>query len=356
MIVSASRIHSHLISALSFILCVANFVSAQTEDRVLARVNGRAITQKEVDKTVVAQTLPLEEKLYAIRKAALENLIISRLLEDEAKKRGISIASLRRELSAGPVAVSDSQVEEAYAENSSFFASMSPDEAKERLRLDLESQQRMKNYRTAIAKLRAAAKIDIVLDEPRLPPLAGDATAHSLGSENAPVTIIEYSDFECGYCRAVQPAIKQVLQSYQRDVRLVFKHLPLQIHENALPAAQAAVCAGEQNVFWPFHDAVFALEALDRKSLETVATRVGVNLSDFKSCSSSERAAARVQMDMREANQLGISSTPTFIINGRIARGALTFDQFKTIIEEELKSAGISSKPQPQPARKGLDR
>jgi protein-disulfide isomerase len=337
-------------------LCLAVFANAQTEDRVLARVNGRAITQKEVDKNVVAQTLPLEEKLYAIRKVALENLITSRVLEDEAKKKGISVAKLRQELSAGPVLVTEAQVEQAYAENSSFFASMSPDEAKERLRLDLESQQRMTHYRTALAKLKASANVEIVLDQPRLPGVPGDATAPRSGPDNAPVTIIEYSDFECTYCRGVQPALKQVLQSFKEQVRLVFKHLPLDVHEHALSAAQAAVCAAQENKFWPFHDALFASDTLDRNSLEAAAISAGVDLSHFTSCLSSETSDSYVRLHMREANQLGVTSTPTFLINGRIARGALTFEQFKTIIEEELRSAGVSSKPQPQPARKGLDR
>jgi protein-disulfide isomerase len=326
----------------------AGAVRAQTDDSVLATVNGRAIRQKEVDKAVVAQTLPLEEKLYAIRKAALENLIISRVLEDEAKKRGITVAALREQLSAGPVEVTEAQVEAAYVENASFFASISPDEAKERLRLDLQSQKRMEHYRAGIEKLKAAARVEVILDHPRVPQVSADPAAPSRGPANAAVTIVEYSDFECPYCRSVQTSLEQVLRLYEKDVRLVFKHLPLRIHEHAFPAALAAVCAARQDKFWRYHDALFASQELDRQTLEALAKTTGLDVPQFNMCLSSDEASVYVQRDAREAFQLGINSTPTFIINGRIARGALTFDEFQTIIDQELRSSGSDPKPQPQ--------
>ena len=356
MVLSPSRAQLILVLESVILLGVVDVVRAQTEERVLATVNGHPITQKEVDKTVVAQTLPLEEKLYAIRKAALENLIISRVLEDEAKKRGITVAALREQLSAGPVQVSEAQVEAAYAENASFFASISPDEAKERLRLDLQSQKRMENYRAAIEKLVTTARVDILLDQPRLPEDSKDPAAPSRGPANSRVTIVEYSDFECPYCRSVQSSIDQVLKSYQKKVRLVFKHVPLRIHEHAFSAAVAAFCAGEQGKFWTYHNALFASQELGGDTLKGLAKRENLDLQKFGTCLASDEAAAYVQQNAREAFELGINSTPTFVINGRVARGALTFDEFKTIIDEELKSFGTGSKQKVQAPRKGIDR
>ena len=128
--------------------------SAQTPDTVLASVNGREITLKQVDDSVKPQIYPLQQQLYAIRKAALENLVTSRILESEAKARGVSIDELRKQLTLGEIKVTRAQVEEAYTQNASFFASMSPDEAQERLRLDLENQARMKHYRAGLEALR----------------------------------------------------------------------------------------------------------------------------------------------------------------------------------------------------------
>lgn len=325
----------------------------QAQDVPVATVNGRSITQREVDSLVVAQTLPLEEKLYAIRKAALENLITSRVLEDEATKRGILVGELRRQLAAGEVEVTSNEVEAAYAENASFFASISPDEAKERLRLDLANQKRMQNYRVALVRLRQAAKIELLLQEPRVLTLAGNSVSSSLGPADAAVTVVEYSDYECPYCRQAQSVLKQIITAFDQKIRVVFKHLPLQIHKNAFPAAQAAFCASQQGMFWQYHDALFSGDSITPTYLNRIAANLGLNLSRFNECIDSEAARTAVRLDVHEANQLGINSTPAFIINGKLVRGAISFEEFKAIVERELKTAQDSSQPQqPQPARK----
>src|SRR6185503_9205547 len=121
----------------SFILLFTASALGQTPDAVLASVDRAEITLKQVDDSVATRIYPLQQQLYAVRKAALENLLTAKLLESEATARGISIEELRRQLTLGDINVTRAQVEEAYAQNASFFASMSPDEARERLRLDL---------------------------------------------------------------------------------------------------------------------------------------------------------------------------------------------------------------------------
>jgi protein-disulfide isomerase len=134
----------------------------------------------------------------------------------------------------------------------------------------------------------------------------------------------------------VQATLKQVLESYGKDVRLVFKHLPLEGHRNALPAARAAYCAGEQDRFWQFHDALFAAERLSPAVLEQVATDHGLGLTRFKACLNSEQSRAAVVRDMETARSFRIDSTPSFLINGKLVRGALSFAEFQKIIEREL--------------------
>src|SRR5215207_1477131 len=139
----------------SFLILLAGAVAcAQTSETVVATVNQIEITQKQVDDSVAAQIYPLQQQLYAIRKAALENLVTSKILESEATPRGVPIEEIRQQLTRGEINVTRAQVEEAYKQNASFFASMSPDEARERLRLDLENQARMKHYRTGLEALR----------------------------------------------------------------------------------------------------------------------------------------------------------------------------------------------------------
>jgi predicted DsbA family dithiol-disulfide isomerase len=347
------RLPQRLSAVVLLAFALGSAVNGQTGERVLAEINGKRITFEEVERLVIAQTLPLEEKLYAIRKAALENVITGRVLEDEAKKRGISVAELRKQLMAGEVEVSQKQVEEAYAENASFFASMSPDEAKERLRLDLENQQRMQNYRTRLAELRAGAKVELFLNEPRLPLIVDDRSAASTGPADAAITLVEFSDFQCPYCRDVQTTLRQVLQRYGKQIRLVFKHLPQLGSTHAFLASQAAYCASEQSKFWQYHDALFATNDLTNESLDKIARDIGLNLSLFQKCLSADSSAAAIRANLREASQLGINSTPTFVINGRVIRGAADLSVFTLIFDSELSSAKTSSQFRTsQPARK----
>ena len=316
---------------------VVAIARGQTPDTVVATVNGVPITQKQVDDSITTRIYPLQQQLYAIRKAALENLIVSRLLDVEAKARGVSIDELRRQLTQGEISVTRAQVEQAFTQNASFFASMSPDEARERLRLDLENQARMKHYRAGLERLRTKWTIAMSLAEPAVALRLDDGTSPAVGAVRPAVTIVEFSDFECRFCREVQPALKQLLESYAKDVRLVFKHLPLEGHRNAVSAARAAYCAGEQDRFWQFHDALFAAESLSPGVFDRIAAELGLAAERFKACVSSEQSRAAVVRDMETARSFRIDSTPSFLVNGKLIKGALSFAEFQKIVERELK-------------------
>jgi predicted DsbA family dithiol-disulfide isomerase len=322
-----------------WLLLLGTSVLAQAPETVLASVNGSEITLKQVDESVAAQVYPLQQQLYAIRKAALENLLIARVLENEATTRGVSIDELRRQLTLGEISVSRAQVEEAYIRNASFFATMSPDEARERLRLDLENQARMKHYRAGLEALRKkwTSKLNFAL--PAVFSELDDGISPAEGSTNAAVTIVAFSDFECRYCRDVHVTLKQVMQSYGRHVRLVFKHLPLEGHRNSLPAARAAYCAGEQDRFWQFHDALFASEQLSAAVFDEIAAELGLGMQQFRACQNSEHSRSAVIKDLELARLFRIESTPSFIVNGKLIKGALSFSDFQKVIERELNES-----------------
>ena len=312
---------------------------AQTGGSAPAVVNGRRIALQEVDDSILPQLLPLQRQIYELRRKALDNLISGVILEAEAERRGVTVEELRRRLTDVKVAVPPAEVEKLYAENASALAAMSPDEARERIRLDLESQARMRHYLDALSKLREGARVEIHLEEVRLPVTVG-GPAFTRGPEGAPVTIVEFSDFQCPYCRAVQPALKQVIEGYGGNVRLVFKHLPLtDIHPQAMPAALAAFCAGEQDAFWQYHDALFASDDLSPAWLDKTAARLGLNLPRFKSCLGSEKARSAISRDAREARGLGINGTPTFVINGKLFQiqpGSPAWTQLKAELNRTL--------------------
>lgn len=323
------------------VLLLAGSAFSQTPETAVASVNNVEITQKQVDDSVSARIYPLQQQLYAIRKAALENLVTTRLLENEAAARGVSIEELRRQLTQGDVNVTRTQVEEAYTQNASFFAAMSPDEARERLRLDLENQERMKHYRAGLDALRKKWTVRFNFAPPAFVTGLDDGVSPAKGSKNAPVTIVEFSDFECPYCKAAQRSLKQVLESYGNEVRLVFKHLPLEGHRNSLPAARAAYCAAEQDRFWQFHDALFGAKELSPAVFGQIASELGLGRSKFQDCLDSEQSRTAIVKDLQTARLFHIESTPSFIVNGKIIQGALSFADFQKIIEQELSQRAI---------------
>lgn len=329
---------SQIIFGLSILLLSlpVAFAQSATSVEVAAIVNGQAITSAAVDATITAQLYPLQQQIYALRKVALENLIARSLLEEEAQRKNVSLEEVKTQMTAGMVRITDEQVESLYLEHAAAFASMSPDEAKERLRLDLESQARMRNYRAAVAAMRQEAEITILLDEPRLS-VTKSKEHSSLGSKTAPVVITEFSDFQCPYCRIAQSWIKQLVKEHSEDVRLDFKHLPLDIHSQAFSSASAAYCAGEQQVFWKMHDALFETEDLSAKNLKLLADSLGMNVERFSECLGSERAKTAVRSDLQEARRLGVNSTPTFLINGQLVRGAASFESLRATIKQELQ-------------------
>lgn len=311
-------------------------VRSQTPETVLARVNGLKVTQKQVDDSVAAQIYPLQQQLYAIRKAALENLVTRKILESEAAARGIAIEELRKQLTRGEISVTAAQVEETYKQNASFFASMSPDEARERLRLDLENQARMKNYRSGLEGLRKKWTVTIDFPPPVFVSDLDDGVSPAKGSAHPKVTIVEFLDFECPFCKQVQPTLSQILERYGGEVRFVFKHMPLEGHRNSMPAARAAYCAGEQDRFWQFHDSLFSKRDLSPPALEQIASEIGLALPTFQACVTSEQSRAAIVKDLEAARMFRIDSTPSFIVNGKLIKGAVSLVDFQRIIEQEL--------------------
>lgn len=310
---------------------------AQEPETVVATVNGTEIRLNQVDEAVLSAINPLQQQLYAIRKIALDNLIATRLLEAEARSQGVSIEEVRERLTRGEIKVSRAEVEAAYTQNASFFASMSPDEVRERLRLDLENQSRMRRYRAGIEELRRKWPVVIRLPAIPLPGSELDDGSPAKGAAKAAVTIVEFSDFECPFCAQVQDTLRQIMERYGGEVRLVFKHLPSEGHRHSLAAARAAYCAGEQDRFWQFHDALFATRNLSPEVFDEIGARLGLGREKFAACLSGEQSRTAVVKDIELARRYRIDSTPSFLINGKLVKGALAFVDFQNLIERELQ-------------------
>ena len=157
------------------------------------------------------------------------------------------------------------------------------------------------------------------------------------GSKNSPVTLIEYSDYECPYCARAEATIKDVLDEYGSKIYFVYKDFPLPFHNNAQKAAEASRCALEQNKYWEYHDALFKnQQSLDTNSLKTYAKSLGLDEAKFSECLDSNKYTEKVKQDIEEGQSKGVTGTPTFFVNGKMLVGAQPFDAFKEIIDKEL--------------------
>ncbi len=160
------------------------------------------------------------------------------------------------------------------------------------------------------------------------------------GPKQAKVTIVEFSDFQCPFCSRVEPTISKVVETYGKDVRVVWRNQPLPFHEHAREAAEAAMAANAQGKFWPMHDKLFAnQQALDRASLEKYAGELGLNVPKFKADMDAHKYKDQIDADSQHGTSIGANGTPAFFINGQSVSGAQPFESFKAVIDRELKHA-----------------
>ena len=160
----------------------------------------------------------------------------------------------------------------------------------------------------------------------------------SIGPADAPITIVEFSDYQCPYCQAwYQQTYEQLMSSYPGKIRFVYRDLPLPMHPEAIPAAEAANCAGEQGAYWKFHDDLFSGQyQLGQAAYLQYASDLGLDKTAFTACLDDHHTQAEVKADAADAAKLGLNGTPSFVINGEILVGAQPFEQFKAIIDADL--------------------
>lgn len=157
-----------------------------------------------------------------------------------------------------------------------------------------------------------------------------------LGDENAPVAIVVFSDFQCPYCGTVHPLLKQVLEQNKATVKVVFKHFPLSMNKLAAPAALATIAAQNQGKFWEMHDALFAAKGrIELENIKTIAAGIGLNMEQFKKDLSAPETIRRLEKDLNDATQAGVTGTPVLYINGRKVKKR-SIEVIQNMIDMEL--------------------
>ena len=336
------KLRSKFAAAVCLLFALALPAAAQLDpgDKPVATFDGEAITDADLD--IEPKLTELRQEAYQARLEALGNVIARRLVAKEAEKRGITSRELLREEVDNKVSdPADAEIEKFYEKQKSQIKKPL-EEIRPQIVDFLKNSQLEAARNKYIDRLKADSKIRVLLSPPRVQVEVGNSPRR--GPKDAPVTIVEFSDYQCPYCRRVQPTLLTLLDKYPDTVRLVYKDLPLrQIHPQAQKAAEAARCAGEQGKFWEYHDKLFAIQRLTKDDLPKAAQDLGLDSIKFAGCLDSGRHAPTIETDFKQAMEIGAQSTPVFYINGIQLKGAQPVEAFSNVIEAELIAAKDAS-------------
>jgi protein-disulfide isomerase len=310
--------------------------------QVLAVVNGKPVTEADVRQNSADQFAQLErdyeQNKHQLLEGQLKQLIQDRLLEAEAEARKVTKEQLLADIK--PAVVDDAAINAFYEENKARIP-QPKEQVAPQIKQYLEQRGQFEAREKFFTDLEGKYKVEMKM-EPLRTEVA--AVGPAKGPETAPVTIVEFSDFQCPFCARLIPTLDQVTSKYGDKVRLVFRQFPLAMHAEAQKAAEASLCANDQGKFWPMHDALFQnQQTLQVAALKTKATELGLNAEAFNSCLDSGKYADQVATDMKEGTAAGVSGTPALFINGRFISGAVPFEQISEVIDDELRRKGVST-------------
>ncbi len=315
--------------------------AATGKNAPVARIDGKVLTADELDRSIRNELAEMEQKTYDLRKQALDALVNERLVEQKAKASGKDPKEwFRGEVMAKVPEPTEEEVRALYERAKSEQKDLPPfDKLKEQIVNYVKQQKGQAVASQYLEQLRAESKVEILLPAYLPPKVEVAAIGPSKGPENAPITIVEFSDFQCPYCARAEPTVKDLLEleKYKGKIRLVFRDYPLEFHKLAPKAAEAAHCAGDQGKYWEMHGRLFAgTPKLELTDLKAYAREIQLDAGRFDKCLDSGEKAKVVQEHFKAGAEAGVRGTPAFFINGRLISGAQPLEAFKTIIDAEL--------------------
>jgi protein-disulfide isomerase len=307
----------------------------------VARIAGEVITAEELDKSIRNELNDLEQKTYDLRKQGLDQLINQRLVDQKAKAAGKDATEyFRGEVMAKVAEPKEEEVRALYEGAKAAKQIDQPfDKMKDQIVNFLKQQKAQAIASQYLEQLRAEAKVEILLPAYLPPKVEVEAVGPSKGPADAPITIVEFSDFQCPFCAKAEPTVKDLmeLEKYKGKIRLVFRDFPLEFHKLAPKAAEAAHCAGDQDKYWEMHGRLFAGNTkLEVTDLKGYARELKLDAGRFDKCLDAGEKAKIVEENFKAGRAAGVTGTPAFFINGRLISGAQPLEAFKTIIDAEL--------------------
>jgi protein-disulfide isomerase len=332
------------VSTLSLACLILSMIAhAQSPDspkpakQPVATIAGQPIYEDELQQSLAPKLAQLRNQEYQIKRQALDSLIDQKLLEAEAKKKGIATDKLlEEEVDEKIPAPTDAEAKAYYLAQRN--QSKSFDDVKVQMKASLKQVEIQQARQDFYAGLRKQSQVAVLLQAPKVD-VSYDAT-RVRGNPKALVMIVEFADFQCPYCQSVEPTLKKVLAKHEGQVAIAFRDMPLtQIHPLAQGAAEAARCAEEQGKFWEYHDLLFTDRKLDHDGLLNEARALKLDEKQFNACIASGRYKPQIDQDAQDAKKAGVGGTPAFFINGVFLDGAQPESAFEASVQDALAIA-----------------
>ena len=312
---------------------------------VLATVGGEPITMAHVQQRIGDQLDQMETQYRRARHTAVETtlteLIREQVLLAEAQKQGVTMESLVLAEAGGSLEPTDVEIGAWYDQNRDRVSGRALDQLKPQIADLLRTERRTEALTRLEERLNRERQVVVNLQPYRLEFPARDWVP-SLGPASAPVTLVEFSDFECPFCARFAPTLHQLAAHYGDRLRIEYRQFPIpSLHPNAMKAAEAALCANEQGKFWELHDMMFQEQGrLTVRDLKEKAGRLGVDQKKFDACMDGGRYVEAVQEDVRDGSRVGVNGTPAVFVNGiALEGGAVPFETAVKAIDRELARA-----------------
>ncbi|MBU4483947.1 thioredoxin domain-containing protein [bacterium] len=309
-------------------------VSCNTSPTV-ATVGNKAIYDAELEKKAENQLSKLRLQIYNTKRTVLDQLIEEKLLQIAAEEAHKTVPQfLQEEVNAKIVPPTEDEIKAFYKEKRGS-SKKSYNELKPQVNSYLTQSKIRKEKSDLISKLKEKYQIDVKMETPRKKiNISGDPF---LGPKDAPITLIEFADFECPFCQKIQPTIVKLMETYKDKVKLVFKNFPLNFHKNARKAHLAAACVNEQDKFWEYKHMLFENQKnLKESNLKEYAKNLKIDMKKFSDCFTKEKYSDDIDRDVNAGKDIGVTGTPAFFINGIMISGTRPYEAFVEIIEQEL--------------------
>lgn len=326
----------------TFIACSTAFTRLVEADAgtPLATLNNDPITEAEVMSKANKRMMKIMSQMYDVKKQVIEEIIDDRLLNAEAKKQNTTPDALLQKAANTAPAPSDAEAKTIYEmQKTRVFKGKEFDNVKDDIKRQLTGQKQNMAVNEYLEGLRKGAQVKINIERPSVEVSVDDDP--SQGPANAPITIVEFSEFQCPFCKRTRPTLKKVMETYSGKVRYVFRDFPLSFHKEARDAATAANCAHEQKKYWEFNEKLFEnQDKLGDELYQQTAKELSLDMAAFDKCfADKKKANVEIDNDQNQGQDVGVSGTPAYFINGKFLSGAQPFEAFKEIIDEELAKA-----------------